>query len=156
MAISSPKSAIEPNVQDKKSEKQPVRATEEQLTYSYVLGMGRKIGLAGIIVAFVLYAAGILSPKVPLAIIPQLWTLPSSDYLSAVGLDSGWTWLGMLQHGDMLNMLGIAILGLVSIICYISIIPILLRKKDYTYVGIAVLEILVLALAVSGIIHVGE
>ncbi len=118
--------------------------------------MGRKIGLAGIIVAFVLYATEILSPKVPLAIIPQLWTLSSSDYLSAVGLDSGWTWLGMLQHGDMLNMLGIAILGLVSIICYISIIPILLRKKDYTYVGIAVSEILVLALAVSGIIHVGE
>ena len=62
----------------------------------------------------------------------------------------------MLGKGDFLNFIGIAILGGVTIICYLAIIPTLLRKKDKAYVAMAFLEVLVLTLAASGILAVGH
>jgi len=40
-------------------------------------------------------------------------------------------------------------------ICYLVILPILLRKKDIPYVVIAIAEVAVLALAASGILKSG-
>ena len=62
----------------------------------------------------------------------------------------------MLGKGDFLNFIGIAILGGVTIICYLAIIPTLLRKKDKAYVAMAFLEVIVLSLAASGILAVGH
>jgi hypothetical protein len=64
----------------------------------------------------------------------------------------GWAWFGELQYGDMLNYIPIAFLSLLTIICYASLIPGLLRKKDTTYTVIAILEIIVLLVAASGIL----
>jgi uncharacterized membrane protein len=52
----------------------------------------------------------------------------------------------------MLNFVPIAFLSLLTIICYISLIPGLLRKKDTTYTVIAIVEIIVLLVAASGIL----
>ncbi len=56
---------------------------------------------------------------------------------------------------DMLTFLPIAFLSLLTIICYIAILPGLIRKKDTAYVVIAILEVAVLALAASGILSAG-
>ncbi|MDI6715396.1 MAG: hypothetical protein QME63_00405 [Actinomycetota bacterium] len=133
-----------------------IGATKEQLTYSSILGLGRKVGLAGIIAAFVVYITGLITPRIPLERVPQVWNLSSSDYLKAVGLKPGWSWLAMYRYSDMLNFFGIAILGIISIICYLAIIPEFIRKKDKVYVAIAILEVIVLAVAASGIINIGE
>ena len=37
-----------------------LKATEEQVLYAKILNIGMLIGLAGLVVAFVLYASGIL------------------------------------------------------------------------------------------------
>ena len=152
----SKRSASAPHVKPVEPAGQPLQATQEQITYASILGNGRKVGLAGIVIAFIVYVSGLLGPKVPLENLSQFWTLSSDKYLAAAGIGRGWAWLGMYNYGDMLNYFGIAVLGLISVICYIALIPQLLRKKDFTYVGIAILEVLVLALAASGIIHVGE
>lgn len=131
-------------------------ATEEQLIYANILGNGRKIGLAGIIVAFVIYLSGIVSPKMPLSNVPKYWHLPSGEFMKTVGLQPGWSWVGMYHYGDMLNFFGVAILGVISIVCYLAIVPKLMRKKDITYVAIALLEVVVLLFAASGIVHIGE
>ncbi len=133
-----------------------LRATEEQLTYANILSTGRKFGLAGIGIAFFVYLSGILAPKVPLDRVPQYWQLSSSKYMKVAGITPGWSWLGMYQRGDMLNFFGVAILGAISIVCYLAILPKLLRKKDMTFAIIAIAEVLVLAFAASGIIHIGE
>ncbi len=58
--------------------------------------------------------------------------------------------------GDYLNFVGIALLAAVTIVCYIGILPNLFRKKDWIYATIAVLEVLILVLAASGIVAVGH
>jgi len=50
----------------------------------------------------------------------------------------------------------VAILAGVTILCYLSIIPILLRQRDWVYAVLALFEVLILALAASGILAVGH
>ncbi len=137
-------------------EKQRPKATEEQLIYSSILGAGRQMGLAGIIVAFVIYLTGIVEPKIPVSEIPKYWHLPSGQFMDVAGLKQGWAWIGMYHYGDMLNFFGVAALGLVSIVCYLAILPKLLRKKDIAFAVIALAEVAVLLFAASGIVHIGE
>ncbi len=55
----------------------------------------------------------------------------------------------------MLNFIPIAFLSGLTIICYLAIVPGLLRKKDTPYVILAILEIVVLCVAASGILGTG-
>ncbi|MBF0487369.1 MAG: hypothetical protein HQK98_04345 [Nitrospirae bacterium] len=132
-----------------------VVATEEQLRYARLLSYGMKIGMAMLLISFAIYALGILSPFVPVDDLPKLWSMSVHDYLHKTGIHPGWTWLTMLNKGDFLNFLGVAFLGGVTIVCFLAIIPILIRKKDYVYALIATLEVTVLILAASGILKSG-
>ena len=127
-------------------------ATEAQILYANILNTGMLIGFIGLIVIFILYFTGILSPLIPLEKVETYWTLPVHDYLEKSGMEVGWAWFGKLQYGDMLNFIPIAFLSLLTIICYISLIPGLIRKKDTTYTVIAIVEIIVLLVAASGIL----
>ncbi len=130
-------------------------ATEEQLAYARLLDAGMKLGLLVLIVTFIVYLAGILTPHVPVNDLPKYWKMPVHKYLVATNIHPGWAWLGMLGKGDFLNFIGIAFLAGVTIICYVRIIPILIKNKDTIYAVLAVVEVLVLALAASGLLKAG-
>ncbi|MBF0319113.1 MAG: hypothetical protein HQL01_04830 [Nitrospirae bacterium] len=130
-------------------------ATEEQLRYARLLSYGMKIGMAMLLISFAIYAIGILPPFVPVENLPKLWNMSVHDYLNAANINVGWSWLKLLNHGDFLNFLGIAFLGAVTVVCFLAIIPILIRKKDYVYALIAALEVTVLVLAASGLLKAG-
>ena len=132
-----------------------VLATEEQLAYAKLLDAGMKLGLLILIVTFIVYLTGILAPHVPVNDLPKFWKMPVHKYLAATGIHPGWAWLGMLGKGDFLNFIGIAFLAGVTLICYARIIPILLKKKDTIYALLAAVEVLVLALAASGVLKAG-
>ena len=132
-----------------------LKGTDEQLLYSKILNAGMLIGLTGLVVTFILYVSGIMVPLIALEKVQTYWVLSVHEYLTQSGIKAGWAWFGNLQFGDMLNFLPIAFLSLLTIICYIAIIPGLIRKKDKAYVVIAVLEIIVLAVAASGILGTG-
>jgi len=132
-----------------------LKATEEQVLYANILNMGMLVGLAGLAVTFILYGSGILEPLIPIDQVQTYWILSVHEYLEQSGMQAGWAWFGNLQFGDMLNFLPIAFLSLLTIVCYIAIIPGLIRKKDTAFVVIAVLEIIVLAVAASGILGTG-
>ena len=132
-----------------------IRATEEQELYAKILNIGMLVGLAGLVIAFIIYCTGILEPLIPLEKVQTYWTLSVHEYLIQSGIQAGWAWFGNLKYGDMLNFLPIAFLSLLTIVCYIAIVPGLIRKKDTAYVVIAVLEIIVLAVAASGILGTG-
>ena len=132
-----------------------LKATEEQILYAKILNAGMLVGFSGLVVTFILYASGILQPLIPMEKVETYWVLPVSEYLEKSGMLAGWAWFGNLQFGDMLNFLPIAFLSLLTIVCYIAIIPGLIRKKDTAFVVIAVLEIIVLAVAASGILGTG-
>jgi len=128
------------------------QVSKEQILYASILNKGMLIGLASLISIFILYCTGVFEPMIPLEKVQTYWVMPVHAYLEKSGIEQGWAWFGNLKYGDMLNFLPIAFLSLLTIICYIAIIPGLIRKKNYTYFIIAVLEIFVLAIAASGIL----
>jgi hypothetical protein len=138
--------------------------SEEQLLYAKILAWGTYTGLVILVVTFTLYILGTLTPSLPIQELPNYWTLSAHEYLEAVNqqflhrehLVTGWRWVAVLNRGDYLNFVGIAFLALVTIVCYASIVPTLLRKRDWIYSGIALMEILILVLAASGILKVGH
>ncbi len=129
--------------------------TEEQLAYAQLLDGGMKVGLLGLVVTFLVYVSGLLPARIPVDDLPRYWSMPVKEYLAATGIHAGWGWLGLLGNGDFLNFVGIAFLAGVTLVCYLAIVTILLRKKDLVFAGIAVAEVVVLALAASGVLNAG-
>lgn len=140
------------------------QASEEQMLYARILAMGMYVGLAILLTTFALYLTGLIQPAVPIQEISNYWTLSAHEYLEVINHEflhrdhvvDGWQWLFVLNRADYLNFLGIAVLALVTIFCYLGILPLLIRKKDWIYASIAVLEVLILALAASGVVAVGH
>jgi hypothetical protein len=130
--------------------------TAEQVFYARVLEIGMYVGLACLFVTFALYVSGVMAPYVPVEDLSTHWEKSVHDYLHDAEIESGWGWVAMLRYGDFLNFIGIAILAGVTLLCYVSIVPMLLRKGDYIYAVLALLEIIVLLGAASGVISAGH
>lgn len=133
-----------------------LEATPEQILYAKILEWGMYIGLLILFITFGLYTIGIMDPYIPMDKISGYWNLNVHDYLEHTGIKDGWAWVGMVKYGDFVNFIGIAILAGVTIICYAAIVPTLLKSKDTVYVILAVLEVIVLTAAASGILAVGH
>jgi len=130
-------------------------ASKEQVRYANILNAGMLVGLSSLAVAFILYISGILHPLIPIKQVEKYWVISVRDYLEKSGMEAGWAWIANLSYGDMLNLLPIAFLSLLSIICYLAILPELIRKRDTAYVLIAITEIIVLLVAASGLLGTG-
>jgi len=130
--------------------------TPEQVRYAGVLGKFMYVGLACLFITFALYVFGIMEPYIPLEELPQHWTKDVHQYLTDAEIKEGWSWVSMVGRGDFVNFIGIVILAGVTILCYLAIVPTLIRKKDTIYVILALLEVAVLVFAASGIISVGH
>lgn len=138
--------------------------SEEQLLYARILAAGMYTGLVILLATFVLYVTGLVDPAVPIHRLPDYWSLGVQEYLEAVNAEylhrdhglRGWWWLGALSSGDYLNFVGIIVLAAVTVVCYLGIVPVLLRKRDVVYVGIAVAEAVILVLAASGLLAAGH
>ncbi|MBU0698089.1 MAG: DUF1634 domain-containing protein [Proteobacteria bacterium] len=132
-----------------------LKATPEQLLYASLLEKGMYFGLLILFITFGLYALGIMDPYIPLDMISRYWSMNVNDYLKQADIHAGWAWVGMLKYGDFVNFIGIAMLSGVTILCYAAILPTLLKNKDTVYAVLAVLEVIVLSVAASGILGAG-
>jgi hypothetical protein len=132
-----------------------LKASEEQVAYAKLLDLGMKAGLIMLVISFIIYLFGILTPHIPVNDLPKYWSMPVKEYLKATNIHTGWSWIYLLGQGDFLNFVGIAFLSGVTIVCYMRIIPILFKKKDTVYAILAIIEVLVLTLAASGILKAG-
>ncbi len=133
-----------------------LKATPEQLLYAKILEKGMLLGLLILLITFGLYTFGILDPYIPLDKISGYWSDNVHDYLKHAGIKDGWAWVGMIKYGDFINFVGVAILAGVTIICYAAIVPTLLKNKDVVYAALAVLEVIILSAAASGLLAVGH
>jgi hypothetical protein len=77
--------------------------------------------------------------------------LPVDRFVAATGAPTGWAWLGYLGSGDYLNLVGVAMLGLVTVLCYARIVVPLLRSGERLYAALAIAQIVVLLIAASGL-----
>ncbi len=123
----------------------------EQLRYATVLHWSTVAGFIALVVTFAAYMLGWLPAYVPLDQLPQLWSLPTAEYLKATNTPTGWSWLFMMGRGDFAGQLGIAILAGCSIACILVIIPIYAKHRNGAYLAICILTIAVLLASATGV-----
>ncbi|MHB0915161.1 MAG: hypothetical protein ACYC5A_01920 [Thermoleophilia bacterium] len=131
------------------------QASEAQLAYAKLLDIGMKLGMLILIVTFALYVSGIMKPNIPVDELSGYWEMKADEYVETTGKATGWGWVSDLDKGDVLNSAGIAFLALVTIACYVRILPIMIKEKQAALIVIILLEIAVLGAAASGFITTG-
>lgn len=128
----------------------------EQLAYARLLGWGSSGGLALLVVTFLAYLAQMLPPLIHVSRLPQVWILSAREIAAQEGHPSGWQWLSLLHHGDISNLLGIAVLAGCSVLPLAALVPLYWRARERVYALIAATQVLVLVLAASGLVTVGH
>ncbi|MGQ9497369.1 MAG: DUF1634 domain-containing protein [Desulfotomaculales bacterium] len=135
---------------EKRSEVAP-----EQLVYANLLLYGCWIAIGLLVAAFILYITGVLSPLVPVTVMPKLWHLKVHEFVETLQVPTGWGWLNYVGKGDYLNFIGIALLASLTIFGYLILLPAYMKRKDAAFSLIVLTEICVLLLAASGILKGG-
>ena len=128
----------------------------EQALYARWLSAGTHIGLAVLAAGFILYVTGAFAPIVPFDRLPAVWSLPVDRYIALTGWPSGWGWLRSLGRADALSVGGVAVLSAVTIVCYARILPEFLRRGERVQAALALVQILVLLAAASGVFAGGH
>lgn len=121
-----------------------------QATYARWLDAATRVGFVVSLAAFLVYVSGAIEPLVPLERLPQLWGLPAARFVELTGEPTGWGWLGLLGKSDYLNLAAVALFGLVTLACYVRIVPLLFAAGERLQACIALAQVLVLAAAAAG------
>ena len=116
----------------------------DQELYASWLAGGTRIALVLLMASFVAYVLALWDPHVPPQDLPKLWAFPVDNYVAATGAPTGWGWLGLLHKSDYLIFFAVAMLGLITVVCYARIVPVLLAQGERWRAAIAVVQILVL------------
>ncbi|MDQ7033176.1 MAG: DUF1634 domain-containing protein [Desulfonauticus sp.] len=132
-----------------------VKPLPHQITYANILFWGAWGGICLMTITYILYVFHIVSPHIDVNLVVQNWDKGIAQYRQITNSPQGWDWVLLLGKGDFLNFLGISLLALLTIVCYIVLFIGYIKKKDKLYATIAFLEILVLSLAATGILGSG-
>ena len=135
--------------------KNDIKASPAQLRYADTLFYGALLGFVTMLITYALYVFGVLTPQIPLDEMPRLWSQSAAAYRAAGNIPQGWGWLALVGKGDMCNFIGIAFRAALTIICFVQLAIGLLRQKQWIMAIIAILEVLVLSLAASGVLVAG-
>jgi len=138
-------------IQDKQAHK-PAR---DQIIYANLLIIGVWAGIVILLVTYSIYLFEILPAHVNRSTIPTVWDKGVAEYLEITRSPHGWGWVSLLAKGDFLNYIGFALLGLMTLLCFVVLLRGYLRQKNWIFSIIAFLEILVLTVAASGILGSG-
>lgn len=132
-----------------------IKPLPQQITYSNILFWGAWGGIALMTITYFIYLAHLLPPQVDVNMVIANWDKGVQEYIEITNSPHGWGWLFLLHKGDFINFLGIAFLALLTIVCYLVLFVGYIKKNDKIYATIAILEVLVLALAASGLLGSG-
>lgn len=126
----------------------------EAIVYRRVQQWSVYLGLVLLLLTFVIYVSGLMDSYIAPTELDDFWSLSVREYIEAAEIETGWGWLGMLHYADFLNFVGVAFLASVTLLCYVAIIPVLLREGKTIYAVLAIVQVVVLALAASGVVGV--
>jgi hypothetical protein len=127
-------------------------AAPEQPRYARVLEACVRAGFLLLLLSFVLYLLGIPRPVVPLDQLPQYWGLPVDRFVEATHTPTGWAWLSMIGHADVLNLVGIAVLAGAPALASIAVLPVFARRREYALLTVALLQLIVLLVSASNLL----
>lgn len=129
---------------------------KDQERYARVLSWGSHIGLAVLVAFFAIYILEVVPPLVPHEQLSELWSSPSSEFLGGAGVEKGWDWARFIHHGDVLNLVGIAILALCSVPPIAAIMPLYWASRRRAVFVVCALELVVIAVAASGLLVIAH
>jgi len=132
-----------------------MHAGPEQILYARVLEKGMYFGLLLLIITYVIYVTGIVKPYVPVGEVSNYWSMGVSKYLHEANIPHGWGWLRLVSYSDFLNFIPVALLAGTTILCFISVVPVLWKQNDKVYAVLGLLEAIILGVAASGILGAG-
>lgn len=118
--------------------------------YAAVLRTTQALALPVLVGGYLLYLTGVLPSIVPPATALVDSGRASAAFVAACGEPTGWAWLARLGHGDMLCLLGIALLGVSPILALLAILPLAVRRRDRAFVMVLVAQVAVLVAAAAG------
>ncbi|MFQ5559501.1 MAG: hypothetical protein ACE5FU_02805 [Nitrospinota bacterium] len=123
---------------------------EEQKRYARVLDLSAKTGFLGVVLSYMIYLFRILPEKISSDEMQKIWSFGPEYYItvSGAGRESGW--LGLVAYSDFLLFVPIIFLSSVTTWCYLSILPVFLKKREFLFAGICFAEILVFVFAAFG------
>lgn len=124
---------------------------EVQAIYARWLDFSTRAGFAAALAAFLLYVSGLVPPLLALEALPRYWGLPVGEFLRQTGAPAGWSWLNLLGGAEYLNLACMALLCVVTLVCYLRVVPVLLRLGERLQAALALAQVLVLLAAVSGL-----
>jgi len=120
--------------------------------YARWLDRASKAGFAIALVTFVVYAGGLVPSFIAPADLPRYWGLPVDGFIAATGAPQQWNWLRLIGYGDVLNLAAVALLALVTPLCYARLVPRLVAQRDWLQLALACMQVAVLLVAASGLL----
>lgn len=129
----------------------PAAQSPQQLRYALLLQWGTRIGMAVLGFGFAGYAMGWLPAHLPPERLAQLWSQPVQAFLAASGSPTGWAWIRLAHHGDVMGLAGIAILAGCSVLSLLALVPLYAAARDRAFVALCLLQALVVLAAASGV-----
>ena len=129
----------------------PAAQSPQQLRYALLLQWGTRIGMAVLGFGFAGYATGWLPAHLPPDQLARLWSQPVQAYLAASGSPTGWAWIRLAHHGDVMGLAGIAILAGCSVLSLLALVPLYAAARDRAFVALCLLQALVVLAAASGV-----
>jgi hypothetical protein len=128
----------------------------EQRAFGRAIGAAATLGIAALGLVFAAYLAGWLPASVPLDRLPQVWSQPAEAHLAEAGLAPGWRWMLAAGWGDFAALLPIAWLASSTAPALLVVMVHYARRRQMLYLALSALQIMVLALAASGIFTLGH
>jgi len=120
--------------------------------YARWLDGATKAGFMLSLAAFVAYVSGALPAYVPPAALPQLWGLSAARFAEATGAPQGWGWLALVGYGYYLCLAAAVLFAAVTLVCYLRLLPMLIRERAWLDALLALAQVVVLATAASGVV----
>lgn len=127
-------------------------ATPQRRRFAAILWWGARVGLSTMLVTYVIYVSGVMEPYTSFDRLPEVWSLEAPRYAKATGEPTGWGWVSLLDHADILNLVGLAVLASLTAIALATLLPMYLRQRNYLYLTIAGLQILVIVLSAMNVV----
>ena len=127
-----------------------------QELYARWLGAATRVAFAAALVAFGLYAGGVIPSFVPLDALPTLWQLPVGEYLARTGAPVGWAWLRLLPYADYVSLGCVALIASVTAVCYLAVLPMLVKLEERVQAALVAAQVIVLLVAASGALAAGH
>ena len=128
----------------------------EQHIYAKIIYHISNLGLLALIMGFVLYIFGVLTPLVPLEEMPKYWSLSLTQFLEKTGGPTGWRWTAMLGYGDVIPYLGVTILASVTFVCFLTLLFSFIQRGAKVLAFIAAMELFFILISASNLILISH